>query len=239
MYLTDEQVRKIQTRRGTRNHRKFAVVRLPKPPKVKRPVMPPGWRDTAEYRCWSRIKARCFNPNVPRFKDYGGRGIKVCDRWLNSYEYFLADMGRRPTDKHSIDRYPDNNGNYEPGNCRWATTEQQMNNRRNSKRLTFAGLTLSVMQWAERTGVRAGTLWGRIQHGWSVERVLTTAKDRPRGSWKKKKITFRGQTLSLSEWATTLGLSRWALHDRLANGWTLHRALTTPCRNWQKRSKTP
>lgn len=85
---------------------------------------------TAEYACWVQIKTRCFNPNYSEFHLYGGRGITMCARWANSFEAFLEDMGRRPTSKHSIDR-EDPDGNYEPGNCRWATArEQRLNQRR-------------------------------------------------------------------------------------------------------------
>jgi hypothetical protein len=76
------------------------------------------------------MNQRCTNPRNKRYADYGGRGIQVCDRWRTSFAAFLEDMGRRPSPEHSIDRYPNNDGNYEPGNCRWATAKQQRANRR-------------------------------------------------------------------------------------------------------------
>lgn len=85
---------------------------------------------TPEYRSWIGMKSRCFNPNNKKFRIYGGAGITVCDKWRNSFSAFLADMGRRPSLKHSLDRYPDPAGNYEPSNCRWATSLEQRHNRR-------------------------------------------------------------------------------------------------------------
>ena len=91
-----------------------------------------GDSNSFEYKIWKGMKQRCTNPNHKKWKDYGGRGIKVCDRWLVSYENFLMDMGRKPGPEYSIDRI-NNNGDYEPSNCRWATDSQQMKNRREWK----------------------------------------------------------------------------------------------------------
>lgn len=129
-------------------------------------------KHTAEYRIWRSIKRRCLMPNEPAYPRYGGRGIIICDRWLESYEHFLADMGRRPSEDHSIDRFPDKNGNYEPGNCRWATEEQQQNNRNNNLLLTFNGKTMTARQWSRAIGIKAGTIQWRKSKGWSDERTL-------------------------------------------------------------------
>jgi hypothetical protein len=98
---------------------------------------------TPEYRAWLHMRGRCYNPNVNRFENHGGRGIKVCDRWNESFEAFLADMGPRPSPTHSIDRYPDNDGNYEPGNCRWATPREQQGNKRTNVFVILNGQTLA------------------------------------------------------------------------------------------------
>lgn len=124
------------------------------------------------YKSWDMMKQRCLNPNDPSSHNYSERGITVCDRWL-VFENFLADMGERPSLDHSIDRYPDKNGPYELGNCRWATRPEQSRNMRSNVVLEFDGESLCIAEWAERTGITSETLRGRIRLGWSVEDVLT------------------------------------------------------------------
>lgn len=127
--------------------------------------------ETTEYCIWRGMIRRCHEVTNRQYKDYGGRGIKVCERW-QEYENFLADMGRRPPGLE-IDRI-DNNGNYEPENCRWATPRENMRNRRCTPMLTLGSETKCLAEWSETIGVSYNTLQGRLFRGWSVERALTT-----------------------------------------------------------------
>ncbi len=127
-----------------------------------------------EYSSWRGMISRCTDPDDAFYSDYGGRGITVCSRWLGSFETFLDDMGPRPEDKKSIDRYPDNNGNYEPGNCRWADDFEQSRGRRSNVWLEYNGERMVLTDWALRTGIGFNTLSSRLRRGWSVDKVLTT-----------------------------------------------------------------
>ena len=121
------------------------------------------------YRIWQAMLSRCRNPNNARAKDYSARGICVCDRWLK-FENFLADMGEAP-EKHSIDRI-NNEGNYEPDNCRWATSSQQMNNTRRNVFIEHQGLRLTPPQWERRLGLSATTIRKRLRRGLTVAEAL-------------------------------------------------------------------
>jgi hypothetical protein len=132
-----------------------------------------GDSGTPEYRIWCGMHKRCYNPNWKQYADYGGRGIKVCDRWRKSYANFLADIGRRPSPNHSLDRI-DHDGDYSPENCRWATAVEQARNRRMARMLTYGGETMCLSAWAERYSLRAQTLGRRLRAGWDAERALTT-----------------------------------------------------------------
>jgi len=131
-------------------------------------------KSTPEYSAWLKIKCRCYNKKNKRYADYGGRGIKVCDRWLESFENFIEDMGFRPSSKHSLDRFPDVNGNYEPSNCRWATSKEQNRNRRDNHLLTFNNETYCINEWAEKLGINQSLIHKRLKLRWTVEKALTT-----------------------------------------------------------------
>jgi hypothetical protein len=128
---------------------------------------------TRTYRIWMNMKYRCFNPNAPQYKNYGAIGITVADHWLN-FQNFFDDIGHSPTDHHSIDRI-NVNGNYEPGNCRWATKKEQANNRRNNHIIEFKGQHKTLSQWADDLKLPYGILSHRINiYKWSIEKSLTT-----------------------------------------------------------------
>ncbi len=139
-----------------------------------------SWIDhppTPEYVAWVSMHARCdpkrARTNPLAVKYYVEFGTKVCARWF-LYEDFLADVGRRPSPQHSLDRYPNPYGDYEPGNVRWATPAEQAANRRNNHRLTIRGESLIVSEWARRVGMNSQTLHERLKHGWSPERAVFT-----------------------------------------------------------------
>jgi hypothetical protein len=136
-----------------------------------------GLCESSEYRIYASMKQRCHNPEAVGYNNYGRRGIKVCDRWLHSFENFLEDMGRRPSKNHSLDRI-DNNGNYEPENVRWATRDQQNINNSTTLYLEHQGIKMTLLEWAYKTGMKYCTLLTRIRRGWAVERALTQLKQK-------------------------------------------------------------
>jgi len=125
-----------------------------------------GYSRTSEYVIWIRMRSRCYNSNHVHFSDYGGRlvPIKVCDRWLKSFDNFLADMGRRPGPNYTLDR-KNNNGNYSKSNCRWATKSEQSNNRRNNVFVRYAGRRITLAMLADRLGIKRNTLYERYRRG--------------------------------------------------------------------------
>jgi hypothetical protein len=131
-----------------------------------------GGADTPEHRVWRKMRERCSRPEATGFHNYGGRGIRVCERW-QSFENFFADMGARPSPGHTIERI-DVDGPYAPDNCRWATNAEQQLNRRNTIRLTYRGETRPLAEWARRFGLSISMVGWRVRHGWPVEAALGT-----------------------------------------------------------------
>lgn len=141
------------------------------------------------YAVWDSMKRRCHGTAPDPYGRYRGRGITVCDRWrfgedgITGFECFLSDMGPRPTPQHSIDRYPDNNGNYEPSNCRWATIVEQQRNRSSNHLVKFDGKQMTMTEAIGLSGLNEATVWGRLNIGWSEEKALTEA---PR--WRQPRV---------------------------------------------------
>lgn len=132
-----------------------------------------GKRMSPEYTTWYGIKKRCTNKNNHKYSSYGGRGITVCDRWSNSFVEFLEDVGLRPTSQHSLDRI-NNDGNYEPGNCRWATRSEQGCNKRNNRVFSFYGKVMTLSQWCRIAQIKPDTVTERLKRGWTEKKAFWT-----------------------------------------------------------------
>jgi hypothetical protein len=133
-------------------------------------------KNTAAYKCWAGMKNRCNSRSNTAYRHYGGRGIKVCDRWM-SFKAFLEDMGEPPPGG-TIDRI-NNDGNYAPGNCRWLTMKGQANNKRQNLRVEFRGKTQTLGEWCDELGLKYNTILCRLRRGWLPEKALTE----PVGVW--------------------------------------------------------
>lgn len=145
-----------------------------------------GASKTRLYSIWTAMKRRCMNPNCADFQNYGGRGIGICNDWINSYEEF-SDWAYKNgySNALTIDRI-DVNGNYEPMNCRWVSKPFQSNNRRSNKLLTYNGKTQNLKKWAEDTGISRNTISSRLNlYGWSVEKALTTSAFKGRNQYSE------------------------------------------------------
>ena len=131
-----------------------------------------GNKEFPEYGAWKKMKGRCNNRKDKVYKYYGGRGITVCDEW-HSFGNFLKDMGKRPSTLHSLDR-KDNNGNYEPSNCRWATKVEQATNRRSNRFINFYGTNKTLSEWSKIINISWSALDSRLKNGCSIQKALTT-----------------------------------------------------------------
>lgn len=133
-----------------------------------------GMTFTSEFNTWCNVIQRCNNPNDTAYRRYGGRGIRVCDRWSGSFENFYADMGPKPSPEHSIDRI-NNDGNYDPENCRWATRKEQLSNKGNNRMIEFDGRKQTITEWGREFGLSMELISYRLGRGWSICRALTTS----------------------------------------------------------------
>lgn len=134
-----------------------------------------GLSKTPEYAIWANAKDRCERQGHAHYADYGGRGIAMAPEWASSFERFLSDMGPRPTPAHSLDRQ-DNDGDYTPGNCRWATRSEQQSNRRNNRLIALGGQQVTVAEAARRTGIPHQTILGRLRAGWPDHLAIRAEK---------------------------------------------------------------
>lgn len=168
-----------------------------------------GMSNSSEFRIRASVIRRCYDPKNNAYARYGARGITVCERWLESFENFYADMGPRPSLDHSIDRI-DNSGNYEPENCKWSTRIEQGNNKRNNRLIEMGGRVQTVAQWCRELGVEYDTVSRRLnQYKWSV-------------------IKSFGLEKCAKERAIEAGLRPGTVHYRLRQGMTLDAALIKP-----------
>lgn len=178
---------------------------------------------TSTYSIWQNIKGRCLNPKDTTFKFYGAKGIQVCTSWQESFSNFLADMGERPEGK-TLDRI-NPLGDYEPGNCRWATSKEQNRNTTRNFIIEYNGESHCLSEWAEIYSMPKARLASRLKAGWSFE--LATSKP-PIFQGPSRIISLDGVSYSTSELAKKFNISSKLLSSRLDNGWDIVRALNQP-----------
>lgn len=181
-------------------------------------------KGTPEYNAWQHAKKRCNNPKDKEYHRYGAKGIRMCPQWENDFMAFFLELGPRPTPEHSLDRINGSKG-YEPGNVRWATKEMQAQNRPEFVRaLTYRSKTQTVAEWARELGLRATTIYERLNAGKSVEESLSTSMS-PGGA-PPRLLTHGNRTNSVRGWARELGLAPQTIRDRLKRGWSVALALS-------------
>ncbi len=129
---------------------------------------------THEYTCWHAIRKRCLNPKEVSYKAYGAKGITMLHEWIDNFKAFLDHIGLAPSIDHSVDRWPDKNGNYVPGNVRWATDKEQARNKNNNRIISANGEEKVLAEWSELTGIGESIIRGRLKRGWSENDAINT-----------------------------------------------------------------
>ena len=185
-----------------------------------------------EYNSLQGAIRRCYNPNNPKYKNYGGRGISVCQRYrgADGVDNLIQDVGSKPGPEFSLGRI-DNDGNYCPGNLRWETNRQQSNNKTTNRMITYNGETLTLSEWERKTGVSSTTIAYRLNVGWPIGEAMETAPH----ATKNKYIEFNGQTKSLEEWSEITDISKPNLIYRINAGWDIEKTFTTPTNQYNRR----
>lgn len=185
-----------------------------------------GMSHKPEYNTWKAIKQRCYTSNPKNNHLYKDKGIKVCDMWAASFDNFYADMGPRPSEKHSIER-KDSNKDYCPENCVWATALEQARNTSRVVRLNYMGEDKTLKEWCDALAIPINTIKSRLASGWTVSAAFETPVTRIA---QGVLIDFRGVSRTVSEWSRATGLKLTTLIYRLKSGWSIEDALTKPVR---------
>lgn len=205
-----------------------------------------GQKGTRLYRIWNGIKNRCTNANDESYKRYGARGISICDEWANDFMAFhdwAIENGY--SDNLSIDRI-DNNGNYEPSNCRWADNKTQCRNRSSNHLVTYSGKTQTIAEWESELGFKKDILTTRLSHGWSVEKAIETPytgyKFKCGKDFNKKVretiVELDGEEHKIAEWCLLKGLKENTIIKRMRRGMDAYEAITKPLGNVGRWNKT-
>ena len=179
------------------------------------------------------MKTRCYNPNDEKYKNYGGRGITVCDEWLHdagAFAKWAYENGfdeNKTQEEQSIDR-KDVNRNYCPSNCRFVDAKTQANNKTDNFLIEFNGEVDTLANWSRKTGIKQETIAWRLKRGWNAENALTKPVKKTRPTGEQHFIEYKGEQHTIAEWAKKLNFPYNVLSQRIYRGWGIERALETP-----------
>lgn len=194
-----------------------------------------------EYKAWSNMHSRTRNTKLREYKYYGGKGIKVCERW-KTFKSFYLDMGDKPTSKHTLERI-DINKDYSPENCKWATWEEQQKNTSRSRKITLNGKTQILNDWCKELDVPLATIMWRVQNGMSYEDALAKKYNKLKRTAKhiepnkERIIECFGRKMLVTDWAIELNCSINTLNARLRRGWSSEKVITTPIKKYKFKDK--
>lgn len=182
-----------------------------------------GRSKTRLYKIWKGMKERCYRKTNADYNRYGGRGIQVCSEWRRDFFAFKSwALSCGYSDGLTIDRI-NNDGDYCPENCRWATISEQSNNRRSNVLLSAYGVTHTMAEWARVVGISTELIWYRLNHGWPVEQAINI----PAKKYRNQTYTCGKEAHTITEWSKITGLTAQCIRSRLNRGWSIERALTT------------